>query len=103
MKHFQRCAALVLALTVALGAFAIPSHAAQQYVSIGSFWSAVGRGLTPIGRKLLFFWNDSVCSASKDARHSGYLDYNYTPDGFGGGGRNDPKTFWAKCQYCGEH
>lgn len=103
MKHFQRCAALVLALTVALGALAIPSHAAQQYVSTGSFWSAVGRGLTPIGRKLLFFWNDSVCSASKDARHSGYLDYDYTPDGFGGGGRNDPKTFWAKCQYCGEH
>lgn len=103
MKHFQRCAALVLALTVALGALAIPSHAAQQYVSTGSFWTAIGRGLTPIGRKLLFFWNDSVCSASKDARHSGYLDYDYTPDGFGGGGRNDPKTFWAKCQYCGEH
>ena len=96
MKHFQRCAALALALTVALGALAIPSHAAQQYVSTGSFWSAVGRGLTPIGRKLLFFWNDSVCSASKDARHSGYLDYTMA-------GRDGDKTYYAKCQYCGEH
>ena len=96
MKHFQRCAALALALTVALGALAIPSHAAQQYVSTGSFWSAIGRGLTPIGRKLLFFWNDSVCSASKDARHSGYLDFTMA-------GRDGDKTYYAKCQYCGEH
>ena len=96
MKHFQRCAALALALTVALGALAIPSHAAQQYVSTGSFWSAIGRGLTPIGRKLLFFWNDSVCSASKDARHSGYLDYTMA-------GRGGDTTYYAKCQYCGEH
>lgn len=96
MKHFQRCAALALALAVALGALAIPSHAAQQYVSTGSFWSAVGRGLTPIGRKLLFFWNDSVCSASKDARHSGYLDFTMA-------GRDGDKTYYAKCQYCGEH
>lgn len=96
MKHFQRCAALALALTVALGALAIPSHAAQQYVSTGSFWSAVGRGLTPIGRKLLFFWNDSVCSASKDARHSGYLHFTMA-------GRGGDTTYYAKCQYCGEH
>lgn len=96
MKHFQRCAALALALTVALGTLAVPSHAAQQYVSTGSFWSAVGRGLTPIGRKLLFFWNDSVCSASKDARHSGYLDFTMA-------GRDGDKTYYAKCQYCGEH
>ena len=96
MKYFQRCAALALALTVVLGALAIPSHAAQQYVSTGSFWSAVGRGLTPIGRKLLFFWNDSVCAASKDARHSGYLDFTMA-------GRDGDKTYYAKCQYCGEH